>query len=90
MTINIKPYMVLDMDNRIGALLADIDGIDVDTGAILRSSRGNRKDGRPRKYWAKYNNIIVHFTAHTVQEACQEANDKLNALIGPPAPEVEP
>ena len=25
MTINIKPYMVLDMDTRIGALLADIE-----------------------------------------------------------------
>ena len=72
-------YTQLEEDDRIDAILAQYDGYDPTNGAYLRSSSGRRKWGRPRKYYAKFLNITVRFTAYSDEEAVEKANKKLNA-----------
>ena len=65
-----------------------MDGFDPKTGAYLRSSNGRRKWGRPHKYYAKYKDFTVRFTAYSDEEACKKANDKLNKVISEHTQEV--
>ena len=75
---NLRLYNQLDQEHRIYAMLGDYDAYDPQTGAYMRSSRGRRKFGRPKKYWAHALGITVRFTAENDEKAVEKANKMLN------------
>lgn len=85
-TINLRHYTNYDHigdegDIRVMMMFSGFDAFDPKTGAYMSSSRGHRKPGRKRKYYACVGSILVRFTASNDFEAVKLANQKLNAKL---------
>lgn len=72
----------LDIDNRAKCILGSYVAFDPANKYYLRRSNGNRKAGRPARYYVHISNTItLRFTAYSDTEAVEKANKMLERNI---------
>jgi len=82
MKINLRDiYAFEDDDTRVAMFLNEYAAYDPQTGAYLMRSKGRRKSGRNRRYYARGCGNLVRFTAANDAEAIEKANKRLNAEL---------